>query len=305
MPHAREDCFRPLLLQSNGTLEGTLTVRQEGWVRAHVRVVVAVALGCVGVQTSAGWAADSVGVLVLKEHGVSSPTLVQPYLDRFVALAARLNGWPGAIGQYHASRASADTFIEMAKPHYGILSLPAFLALRKKYNLEVIGQVSVSLAGGGQYSIISRAAPDLASCKGKALATDHADDARFIDRVVSGGKFRLNDFTVEQTQRPLQTIKAIIRGSAVCALIDESQLEQLSHIEGTNGIRPVWQSAHLPQMVVVAFPAAPADERQRFQSKLAEVCDSDGQTACGEVGIQSLSAANAADYAALVAAYGS
>jgi len=273
-------------------------------VRAHIRVVVAVAWLCVGWGVRAGAETAAVGVLVLKEHGVSSPTLVQPYLDRFVALAARLNGWPAAVGQYHASRASAEAFIQMAKPHYGILSLAAFLALRKKYDLDVIGQVTVSLAGGRQYSIISRAAADLAGCKGKDLATDHADDARFIDRVVSGGTFRLSDFTVEQTQRPLQTIKAIIRGSAVCGLIDESQLEQLSHIDGSDGIRPVWQSAQLPQMVVVAFPAAPAGERRRFQGKLAEVCDNDGQTACGEVGIQSLNAASAADYAAVLAAYG-
>ncbi len=276
---------------------------QEGRMRARVKVVVAVALGCVGLQTLAR-ATDSVGVLVLKEHGVSSPSLVQPYLDRFVALAARLNGWPSAVGQYHASRAPAEAFIQAAKPHYGILSLSAFLAFRNEYHLEVIGQVSVSLAGGRQYSVISRTAPDLASCKGKVLATDHGDDARFIDRVVSGGKFRLSDFTVEHTQRPLQTIKAIIGGNAACALVDESQLEQLSHIEGADGIRPVWQSAELPQMVVVAFSAAPADERKRFQSKLAEVCDNDGQTACAEVGIQSLDAASVADYAAVVAAYG-
>lgn len=273
--------------------------------RAHIWVVVAVVLGCVGRQTAVAGAADPVGVLVLKEHGVSSPTLVQPYLDRFVAIAARLNDWPSAVGQYHAGRASAEAFIQMASPHYGILSLPAFLAFRKKYDLEVIGQVSVSLAGGRQYSIISRTVPNLAGCKGKVLATDHGDDPRFIDRVVSGGAFRLSDFTVDQTQRPLQTIKAIIRGSADCALVDESQLEQLSHIEGADGIRPVWQSAQLPQMVVVAFPSAPAAERKRFQSTLAEVCDNDGHTACGEVGIQSLRTARAADYAAVVAAYGS
>jgi hypothetical protein len=278
--------------------------------RLRAAAVKGVALLGVAVTTCAGLlstaaAAEAVGVLVLKEHGVSSPTLVQPYLDRFIALAARLNDWPSAVGEYHAGRASAEAFIQAAKPHYGILSLPGFLALRKKYNLDVIGQVSVSLAGGRQYSIISRTAADLAGCKGKILATDHSDDPRFIDRVVSGGKFRLGDFTVDQTQRPLQTIKAIIRGDAACALVDESQLEQLAHIEGAEGIRPVWQSAALPQMVVVAFPSAPADERKRFQSKLSAVCDDDGQSACGEVGIQSLNAASAADYAALLAAYGS
>ena len=88
-------------------------------------------------------------------------------------------------------------------------------------------------------------------------------------------------------------------------MVDERSSSELSHIEGADGIRPVWQSAELPQMVVVASPSAPADERKRFQDKLAEVCDNDGQTACGEVGIQSLNAASAADYAKVVAAYGS
>jgi hypothetical protein len=57
-------------------------------------------------------------------------------------------------------------------------------------------------------------------------------------------------------------------------------------------------------MVVAAFPAAPADERKRFQEHLVDLCDKDGQSACAEVGIVSLKAARATDYAAVVAAYG-
>ena len=40
----------------------------------------------VGPPSSAGEPA-AIEILVLKEHGVGSPTLAQPYLDRFV-------GWP-------------------------------------------------------------------------------------------------------------------------------------------------------------------------------------------------------------------
>ncbi len=52
------------------------------------------------------------------------------------------------------------------------------------------------------------------------------------------------------------------------------------------------------------FPAAPADERQRFQEHLADLCDKEGQSACAEVGIVSLKAASATAYAAVIAAYG-
>lgn len=244
-----------------------------------------------------------VWILVVKEHGVGSPTLVQPYLDRFVAIAAQQNGWADAKGQYYTNRNAAEAFVQAHHPHYGIFSLPAFLALRGKYQLEVLGQAEVSLAGGRQYYLISKDATDLAGCKGKTVASDHTDDARFIERVVAEGKFTLADFTVVQTQRPLQTIKKVINGEAACALIDEAQLAGLPRLQEADGLRTVWTSAKLPPMVVTAFPAVPEAERQRFQEHLATLCNKERQSACAEVGIMSLKAASARDYAAVVAAY--
>jgi hypothetical protein len=245
----------------------------------------------------------TVGIVVLKEHGVGSPALAQPYLDRFVALAAEDNGWSSAKGEYYTSRDAAEVFIQARKPHYGILSLPAFLALRTKYDFAVVGQVAVTLAGGRQYYVVSKNATDLAGCLGKTLASDHTDDTRFIERVVAAGRFKLTDFVLTPTQRPLQTIKKVLTDEAVCALIDDAQLAELAHIDGGDAIRVVWKSAELPPMAVVAFPTAPAAERETFQGNLARLCEDEAQGACAEVGIVSLRAAGAADYAAVVAAY--
>ena len=258
-------------------------------------------------ESEPAWAqpeGTAVGILVLKEHGVGSPALAQPYLDRFVAIAAEQNGWSDAKGQYYTSRSATEAFIQAQKPHYGILSLAAFLALRGKYNLEVIGQVAVALVGGRQYYVISKSAADLAACKGKTLASDHTDDARFIEQVVAGQDFKLADFTLVQTKRPLQTIKKVLSGEAACALIDDEQLAELAHLEGADGVRSVWKSAELPPMAVVAFPAAPAAEEKRFRENLTKVCNDDGQSVCTTVGIVSLRTAGAADYAAVVRAYG-
>jgi hypothetical protein len=243
-----------------------------------------------------------VWILVVKEHGVASPTSVQPYLDRFVAIAAERNGWADAKGQYYNNRSAAEAFIQTHHPHYGIFSLPSFLALQAQYKLEVIGQVAVSLAGGRQYYLISKSAADLAECKGRVVASDHVDDARFIERVVAGRNFTLADFTVGQTQRPLQTIKEVINGEAACALVDDAQFAELPHLEGADGLHAVWQSDTLPPMVVTAFPAASADERERFQENLAKLCEE--ESTCAEVGIVSLKAASASAYAAVIAAYG-
>jgi hypothetical protein len=245
-----------------------------------------------------------VGVLVLKEHGVGSAAQAQPYLDKFVAVAAKQNGWAGAKGSFQTTRNGADAFVQAEKPHFGIFSLGAFLGLKSKYNLETLGQVSMSRPGGQEYHLVSKTATDLAGCKGKTLASDHADDAKFIEGVVAGGKWKLGEFTLVATTRPLQTVKKVVSDEAVCALIDDAQLAELSHVEGAAGIKSVWKSDKLPAMVVAAFPAAPAAERTAFKSSLGKLCEGEGKAACAEVGIQALQGASDADVARFIAAYG-
>lgn len=267
------------------------------------------ALTACQVATLACWAhralaEDNVPILVLKEHGVGSPTQAQPYLDKFIALAAQENGWDGARGKYLTNRASAEAFIAAEKPHYAILSLPAFLALRGKYHLDVVGEVDSSLVGGREYHIISKNGTSLDGCKGKPLASDHVGDDRFIDRVVAAGAFTLRDFTVVPTQRPLQTIRKVLSGEAACALIDDAQLAELAHIEGAADLHSVWKSQKLPPMAVAAFPTASAEERKRFRETLGELCDGDDQKACEEVGIVALNASSDQAYAGVIKAYG-
>jgi len=179
-----------------------------------------------------------------------------------------------------------------------------FLAFRQKYQLEVVGTAVVSRAGGQQYFLISKNASDAKGCFGKTMATDHADDPRFIERVVSGKAFVLGDFQLVETQRPLQAIKKVLTGEAECALIDDAQMAELPHIEGAEGIRSVWESGKFPSMTLVAFGSTPPADRKKFKDGLSRVCDGEGKTACAEVGIMALSAADASGYNPVLAAYG-
>ena len=249
-------------------------------VRLAPRVVAVLTL--VGVVTTAVFAVAApsparIGILVLKEHGVGGASLAQSYVDRFIALAASQYGWSDAHGQYFTTRAGAESYIRDEKPRYGILSLAAFLAFRKKYDLEVLGNAVVSRAGGQQYFLISKTAADFKACLGQTMATDHADDPRFIERVVSGKQFVLGDFQLIETQRPLQALKKVLTGEVVCALVDDQQMAELPHIEGAEGIRSVWESAKLPSMTLVAFGTTPAADRKKFKDGLARVCAGEGK----------------------------
>lgn len=246
----------------------------------------------------------SVGIVVLNEHTIGSASLAQPYLDRISAIAAAQNEWPAAHGQYCTNREAAEAYIRSQAPHYGIFSLSAFLAMRRSYHLEVIGSAVVSLVGGQRYHVITQSATNLDGCRGKRLVTNHADDRQFLERVVAGDSFKLSEFTLVETSRPVLAIKTLLAGEADCALIDDAQFAELSQIPGTEGVRSVWESQKLPPMVVVALPAAPRSERKEFRNNLPLLCKGDGQSICAEVGILSIEAADARTYAAVVAAYG-
>jgi hypothetical protein len=250
------------------------------------------------VPASAG---NAVNIIVLREHSVGTPTTVQPYLDQFVAIAAKENSWdPASKGKYETTRAGASAYVKSDGPHYGIFSLAAFLELRGQHNLEPVGSATLSTPGGQQYFIVSKTQGSLADCKGKKLSSDHFDDVRFIEKVVAAGAFKAGDFTVNKTKRFGEAGRDVINGNADCALIDDAQLPEVQKLDPA--VKPVWTSAKLPPMPVVAFPSAPAAEKTAFQASLPTLCPKNQQVFTG-AGIQTLATANAQTYAQVVALY--
>jgi hypothetical protein len=246
-------------------------------------------------------AGGSVNVLVLKEHGVGTAAQAQPHLDKFIAIAAKDNGWdPASKGRYETTRGAADAFVKSDAPRYGIFSLAAFLDFKARYNVEPIGSATMSTGGGQQYFIVSKTAADLGGCKGKQLATDHFDDPKFIEKVVAAGAFKHGDFTVVTTKRFGEAGRKVASGDAECALIDDAQLAEATKLDAA--VKSVWSSAKLPPMVVAAFPSAPAAEKTAFQASLPKICPANQQV-CSNVGLQTLTTASPAEYTAVVALY--
>jgi hypothetical protein len=256
------------------------------------------------ISTPVAAADGEVNILVLRENGAGSAATAQQYIDTLMTHVAKVNGWPSAKGSYHTKRGAAKKYIETAKPHYGILSLSAFLALRKPLGLKVVGSAQVEGGGGGQYYLVSKNQSDLAGCKGKTLATNHGGDTVFVDKVIAAGAFTVADFTMVATTRPVQTLKKVLADEAECALIDDAQMAELHNLEGGAAMHPVWFSAAMPPMAVVAFGSAPADEAKTFKAKLSSVCTGDGESSCAQAGLKSLDSGDESPYAKVIAAYG-
>jgi hypothetical protein len=240
--------------------------------------------------------------VVLLEHGVGTPSRAQPYLDELLAVVAQQNHWPKATGRYFSERSLALAFIRDEKPAFGILSLNAFLALKGSLSLRVIGEVVAPKAGGGQYFLVSTRAGAAGACKGQRLTTTFGSDPKFVDQVVARGSFRLSEFELVEARRPLEPLKQVLRGEAACALIDDAQLDALHHIERGAELQPVWRSAELPGMAVVAFPRADAAAVQSFKPSLGALC-AKAKQACSSVGIEEIRPSDEARYRAVLDAY--
>ena len=78
-------------------------------------------------------------ILVVEEQWVGSSALAQPYLDRFVAIAAG-DGWADAKDDAD-DRSPAEAFIQAHQPHYGVFLAARFPGpARRSRSLRLIGQ---------------------------------------------------------------------------------------------------------------------------------------------------------------------
>jgi hypothetical protein len=111
---------------------------------------------------------------VIKEQGVGSAAQAQPFVDKLVAAAGKANGWFATGASTRPPARPPRPYIHGATRTSGSCRSAPSSALRGKHQLEVMGKAEVTTAGGREYHIVSKTQADLAGCKGKPLASNHA-----------------------------------------------------------------------------------------------------------------------------------
>jgi ABC-type phosphate/phosphonate transport system substrate-binding protein len=211
----------------------------------------------------------------------------QPYIDQLLRLLESRLGWPAnsAKGAWVDDEKAAEQALASDKPGFAILDPETYLALRKKEGLEPIGIVKGQTFNKGHYSLVAKdpALKTLADLKGKKLVSNHVQSPKYIDKVAFDGKLAVEkDFKLEKTASPAKPIKAVTRGDADVALIDDEQLAKLKEMPGGEELHVVWTSPVLPPTPVVALSknATPAD-RAAMAKALVKVCGDDkGKAVC-------------------------
>jgi len=241
----------------------------------------------------------------IAEHAGAGATAenAQPYLEQFLRLAESMSGWPAnsAKGTWVDDLPGVTKAIGEHKPGFAILDPEVYFELRKKEALEPIAEVKGKTFNKGHYSLIVKdpALKTLADLKGKKLISNHLASPKYISKVGFAGKADVEkQFTLVKTAQPSKPIKAVARGEADAALIDDEQLAQMKEL--APDLKVIWTSGALPPTPVVAFTknSTPAD-RAAFAKALPKLCsDPKGKPVCESMFIDSFVPAQKAVYEA-------
>jgi ABC-type phosphate/phosphonate transport system substrate-binding protein len=219
------------------------------------------------------------------------PEAAQPYIDRMAAEIEKAAGWAkgSAKGRFLTSRKEVQSFLDAQKPGFGILEPWLYFELRQSQKLELVVQVdSVDLNSPKLHVVVKDPAwKSLADLKDKKLWTHLADSPTYLSQVVLDGKQPAQaHFQLKQVGTALKAARAVLRGEADAALLDDEQLAMAQKLEGGGALRVLYSSTPQPPVAVVAFGGALASDKQAALRKaLLSLCAGAGAATCKEMHI--------------------
>lgn len=191
-------------------------------------------------------------VLVELSGAGATKELAQSYVDMFLRYAETNLSWSanGSKGTFEDNGASAIAALKSLKPGFAMLDPDVYLALRKEYALQMIATVSGPPMDRGHLSVVVKGdtVKTLDDLKGKTLSATNATSPRYLSKIVFGGKLdAATHFTLKKASTATAPKKALDRGEADAALLDDAQVKNL-----LPGMRVIFTSAPLPPTPFVA-----------------------------------------------------
>jgi ABC-type phosphate/phosphonate transport system substrate-binding protein len=233
----------------------------------------------------------------------SDTETAQPYIDRFAAHLEGLTGFPkGSLkGRFTPTKKEATAAIDAQKPGFGVLEASLYLELRKSQKLTPIADVNGADLNSPQLHVVVKdpAVKSLDDLKGKRLWTHLADSPQFLSQVVLDGKESADKrFALKQVGSAMKAARAVLRGEADAAILDDEQLAAAKKMDGGAAFRSVYDSATLPPVVAVVFGTSTPEDQKALTKSLPTLCNAAGAEICKEMHITNFTVPNAAVWSA-------
>lgn len=259
--------------------------------------IVALALPMLASQARA----DSPRYLVLCYPGGNVKTRdAEPSAKAMVELVEKLGGWSaGSFSSRFTSKVTECDSWMGEKPPFAIVSLGWWLA-HQGDTLTPLVQPKIKGATDEIYRVIVRKGTfkSLDDLRGKTLTGTPLVESDFLMKVVFGGRFKASDFKLDPSSQALRALRSLNDREVDAVVVTAQQFQSMGALPFANLLEPVFVSAPIPLMGVVANEKTTTpDERRRFQKALTSFCGhKEGKQFCELFGIDAFVPANASTY---------
>ncbi|HOE82646.1 MAG TPA: PhnD/SsuA/transferrin family substrate-binding protein [Myxococcota bacterium] len=226
----------------------------------------------------------------------------EPSAKAMVELVEKLGGWKaGTFSSKFTSKISeCDKFLA-EKPPFAIVSLGWWLGHRGD-NLIPLAQPKIQGSTDEIFRVMVRKGTykSLDELKGKLVTGTPLIEGDFLLKVIFAGKYKESDFELRPSNQALRSLRNLKDREVEAVVITAQQYQSIDALPFANLLEPIFESAPIPIMPVVANEKATTpEERKRFQKALTSFCDhKDGKQFCELFGIDAFVPANASTYSA-------
>lgn len=249
--------------------------------------------------------AQALVLLICNLAGPGTADQAAPVLAKFLRHFEQRGGWSAETlrGVYETEATACAASYRREAPRLVVADLPTYLTQRRTWALRPLAHLGA--ADAQRYYLVVRAGGPrtVAALAGQPIVSV-LRDARFVARVVLGGKLREQALTLRPTTRPLQGLRAVARGQAAATLVDEVTFRHLGQLQLEAPLESIYQSPALPGLTLLLSgkDAGRALER-RVRQALPELCRGAGAELCKTFAVPAFVAAAPAALRRLEAAY--
>lgn len=244
-------------------------------------------------------------LLICNLAGPGTADQAAPIVAKFLRHFEQAGGWSANAlrGVYETEAAGCAAAFRRDAPRLVVADLPTYLTQRRAWALRPLAHLGpaqsqryfVLVRNGGPRSLAALAGQPIVS-----LLTD----ARFVARIVLGGKLREQDLRLRPITRPLQGLRALARGQATAALVDEATYRYLDQLQLEAKLESIYESPALPGLTLLLSGKDRGRALEgRVRRALPQLCRGPGAELCKTFAVPAFVAAAPSTLRRLEAAY--
>ena len=231
----------------------------------------------------------------------------QPYVDKMMRyLEKKLNLTDGSMaGKYFADEVMSVSELRSNKPEVALVGPSVFAPLQKDLGMKVIAEVTVNGRGEEIYSVVSKkgGVASLSELKGKTLSGAVVSDEKYVVNVLLDKQVSLGDLKLVPQERPLKSLRSVVRGEAEAAIVDQSVIDHLKDLPFAGDLNIIFESKPVPAPAVVVMGKG-LEKAEALKEALVGMCKRpDGVQLCKTLTISGIRTAAIDKYKKLIKRY--